>query len=97
MFHARSSQRRGITLIELLVVLAILAFLMALLLPVLARTRLAATQNQTVNNLKQVGLAVHSAQDNFRRMPPAFDKFGALQFPAAIHVHLLPYIEQDNL
>jgi prepilin-type N-terminal cleavage/methylation domain-containing protein/prepilin-type processing-associated H-X9-DG protein len=52
--------RKGFTLIELLVVIAIIAVLIALLLPAVQAAREAARRAQCVNNLKQIGLALHN-------------------------------------
>jgi prepilin-type N-terminal cleavage/methylation domain-containing protein/prepilin-type processing-associated H-X9-DG protein len=57
--------RLGFTLVELLVVISILAVLMGILLPVLARTRAVAKSTLCRNNLRQWGLALHCYMDEF--------------------------------
>lgn len=93
----RVTRRRGFSLISLLVILAIIAILLALLLPAVQRVREAAARTQEMNSLKQIGIAVHTSFDAHKVLPPAFAKYAGSPVPASVHVHLLPYLEQENV
>ena len=70
-FHSDSKIHRGFTLIELLVVIAIIAVLIALLLPAVQQAREAARRTQCRNNLKQIGVALHTFESSYQRFPGA--------------------------
>jgi prepilin-type N-terminal cleavage/methylation domain-containing protein/prepilin-type processing-associated H-X9-DG protein len=92
-------QRTGFTLIELLVVIAIIAVLIALLLPAVQAARAAARRAQCVNNLKQIGLAMHNYHDALGCFPMSMGMdspgFG---YPEPVSYSglsmLLPFMEQ---
>src|SRR6187200_1821037 len=88
----RPDSRRGFTLIELLVVIAIIAVLIALLLPAVQAAREAARRAQCVNNLKQIGIAMHNYHDATGALPFGHGPFGWNDWNA--QTFLLPFLEQ---
>lgn len=63
--------RRGHSLLETLVVLAIIGTLTALFFPALQNARAAADRTVCVNNLRQIGLAMHAYHDAQKHLPYA--------------------------
>jgi prepilin-type N-terminal cleavage/methylation domain-containing protein/prepilin-type processing-associated H-X9-DG protein len=100
-YFTEPARRRGFTLIELLVVIAIIAILVALLLPAVQQAREAARRSTCKNNLKQLGLALHSYHDLHRTFPAgwyavsngAHDPEGESGFGWA--TMLLPMMDQE--
>jgi prepilin-type N-terminal cleavage/methylation domain-containing protein len=60
------------TLVELLVVIAIIGILVGLLLPAVQAARESARKSQCLNQLKQLGLAMHNYEATFERLPPGY-------------------------
>src|SRR5215813_2249471 len=90
---------RGFTLIELLVVIAIIGVLIGLLLPAVQKVRARAQLLACQNNLHQIGVALHNANDNSacKSMPPGIGWFPSSAAYGTTGFHLLPYLEQDTL
>lgn len=83
-------KQKAFTLVELLVVIAIIGILVALLLPAVQKARDAARRTQCINNLKQIGLALHNYEGSQKSFPAGAISSNALSW----RVLLLPYLEE---
>ena len=92
MFASPRKLTRGFTLVELLVVIAIIAMLVTLLLPAVQSAREAARRTQCINNLKQLGIALHSFESAFGLFPSGSPEAAGYLSPQA---QILPQVEES--
>ena len=102
--------RNAFTLVELLVVIAIIGILISMLLPAVQTVREAARRASCLNNMRQLGLALHNYEGAYKVFPPSRLAPDKLPIPSGQTNHpgaktafqswttlILPFIEQGNL
>lgn len=101
--HRRARVHSAFTLVELLVVIAIIGILMALLLPAVQQVREAARRTSCLNNIAQLGLAIHNYEFSREHLPAGVtNDTGPIRTEEvgqhiSFLVELLPYIEQRGI
>lgn len=104
--YASRATRSGFTLVELLILVATIGLIVALLLPSVQQAREISRRMQCTNNLKEIGVALHSYHDTFSAFPYREGGPGQHQFnggPIAPFqrlsgiVAMLPLLEQGDV
>ncbi len=101
--HRRYAVRYAFTLVELLVVIAIIGILVGLLLPAVQAAREAARRCACMNNIAQLGLAIHNQEFNSERLPSGvLNPTGPIRNEAIGQhiswcVQILPQMEQSSI
>src|SRR5262245_14338970 len=100
MLRFKSAATTGFTLVELLVVIAIIGLLMAMLLPAVQLARESARRASCVNNLRQLGPAIHMYHDAHDAFPPGGyspDPCCSNESYTCWTIQILPFLEQKAI
>src|SRR5579871_3859134 len=95
----RPQNRKGFTLIELLVVISIIAVLMSLILPAIQSAREAGRRTQCLNNLHNLGLAMHNFASSKQGQFPYLDEADMFSGNTGYNwpVSLLGYLDRGDI
>jgi len=88
--------KHGFTLVELLVVVGIIALLISILLPALAKARQSATRVQCLSNTRQIAIAAFAYGNDNKGMLPGCVWTGAGSVPQFTHQWYLDFPSQGS-
>jgi len=86
------SRRANVVLCVIIIFLVI-----TLAIPFIEMARVRAAKQTTIDTLKHLTLALEVCNDTHGKLPPAFDRFANIDYPCSLHVHLLPFVHQDEM
>jgi prepilin-type N-terminal cleavage/methylation domain-containing protein len=93
--RAFTLRRFGFTLVELLVVIAVIGILVAMMVPAVQKVRESAARTQCLNNLHQIGIAIHNYESVRKRFPSAVRLPASGSDPLSLANILAPYCEDS--
>lgn len=88
-------RRPAFSMTSLLVLIGLFLLFLAMLFPLLRQVHTQAGLTRSMNNLRQLGIAVHNFHDVNNTMPPTVGKSRVAT--GTLHFHILPYVEQEAI
>jgi prepilin-type processing-associated H-X9-DG protein/prepilin-type N-terminal cleavage/methylation domain-containing protein len=95
--HWAEEKQTGFTVLELLIVMSLISLVIAVVLPALGSAREAARRLQCTNNLKQIGLAIHSYHEQHTSLPIGCQWEASFETGYGLCIGMLPHLEQTPL
>lgn len=97
MSRVSKKRRTGLSRVDVLVVLTLIAVGIGLLFPAVYAAQEADAAKQTQNNLKQLAQSLHTFNDLYKKMPPAYGTIGNVKvgMNTSLHIHLLFVVQED--
>lgn len=89
--------RRAFTVLELLVCITVIGVLMGLILPAVQAARETARRMDCLQNLRQIGIALHNCHDTQGRIPAGWSSVSGTSSAIGWAARILPYLEQNQL
>jgi type II secretory pathway pseudopilin PulG len=95
------ARKSGFTWVELVIILVVISVALAFAVPYIQAAREKSRRTTCINNLKQLGLAMHNYHDSNKRFPASADLIGAGPIKQAggwsFLAQLLPMLDRDKL